>query len=75
MVKINAILTDKYPDHKFDKTELKKGTKIEMEHTKDTLVAKKIAKDHLMEYPNYYKELSKMEKKLEKQSNKKRGFM
>ena len=79
MVKIKAELIDKYPDSKFDKKQLKIGTKIEMEHTKDELVAKKIAKDHLMEFQNYYKELKKMENKLKRQKEKpiqkRRGLM
>ena len=55
------------PDSYFDKKQLKIGTKIELEHTDDYLIAKQIAKDHLEEHPNYYRELIKMEKKLEKQ--------
>lgn len=41
------------------KTELKKGTDHEMEHTSSRRVAKKIAKDHLKERPNYYTRLDK----------------
>ena len=41
--------------------DLKKGMKIEMEHTTDTKVAKEIAFDHLYEDPKYYDKLSKME--------------
>ena len=43
--------------------ELKKGTKVEKEHTDDISVAMKIAKDHLWEDPNYYKKLAKIETK------------
>ncbi|MFX1478316.1 MAG: DUF5661 family protein [Promethearchaeota archaeon] len=57
---------DKLPDSDFDKEELAKGTRIEMEHTNDAKIAKEIAKDHLSESPEYYKELEKMEEKLEK---------
>jgi hypothetical protein len=42
--------------------QLSKGVKVEMEHTDDKKVAREIAKDHLMEDPNYYDELEKMEK-------------
>lgn len=60
-----------------NKRELARGTKIEMEHKKTIkkfikpgtsikTVARSIAKDHLEESPNYYKELSKLEKKLKK---------
>jgi hypothetical protein len=38
-------------------SELAMGIKIEMEHTDDMAVAKKIAMDHLAENPNYYSEL------------------
>jgi hypothetical protein len=38
---------------------LKRGTKHEMEHTKDPKVAKKIATDHLKDDPEYYKKLAK----------------
>lgn len=50
----------------FNKTQLNKGIKVEMDHTKDKNVAKQIAMDHLTESPDYYKELEKMEKKLDK---------
>lgn len=47
--------------------ELKIGTKIEMEHTKSKKVAEKIARDHLVEFPQYYtKGIIPMEKKLKK---------
>jgi len=52
------------PDEEFDPKELAFGIKAEMEHTKDKEVAKEIAKDHLKEFPNYYKHLEKMENKL-----------
>jgi len=51
---------------KFNKKELKIGIKVEMEHTKSKKVAEKIAKDHLKEYPNYYTEFKKFEKKLKR---------
>ena len=46
--------------------EIKKGTKVEKEHTKNKKVAKEIAKDHEVEMPDYYTELDKMEKKSKK---------
>lgn len=46
-------------------TELKKGIKVEKEHTKDPAMAKEIALDHLSEFPFYYTGLSKLEKDLE----------
>lgn len=38
----------------FDPFELLVGTQVEMEHTDDPKEAKKIAEDHLNEYPDYY---------------------
>lgn len=54
------------------KQQLKIGTKIEMEHTKKKKVARKIATDHLKEFPGkkYYTELQKMEKKLKTKTKK-----
>jgi len=49
----------------YDLKQLKMGTKIEMEHTDDKLLAEKIAKDHLDEIPDYYTRLIKMEKEAE----------
>lgn len=47
--------------------ELSIGTKIEMEHTKNKNFARKIASDHLKEFPCYYsKGLIPLEKKLKK---------
>lgn len=42
--------------------QLDKGQKVEMEHTKDKELAKKIAMDHLFEIPDYYDKLQKTEK-------------
>ncbi len=44
------------------KKELESGSKVEMEHTKDESKAKEIAMDHLVEIPDYYTRLEKMEK-------------
>jgi hypothetical protein len=41
--------------------QLKKGMKVEMEHTKDKQKAKEIAMDHLSEDPKYYTKLEKVE--------------
>ncbi len=43
--------------------ELKKGLKVELEHTKDEKLAKEIAMDHLTELPDYYTRLEDLEKK------------
>jgi hypothetical protein len=45
-----------------DDGELAKGIKVEMEHTTDANIAKKIALDHLKEIPDYYTRLIAMEK-------------
>lgn len=45
------------PDE-FDRLELRRGTKVEMEHTDDPEVAREIAMDHLAEDPNYYHKLA-----------------
>lgn len=37
--------------------QVKKGTKVELEHTKDKDKAKEIALDHIKEIPNYYDKL------------------
>jgi phosphopantetheine adenylyltransferase len=42
------------------KAQLKKGTKVEKEHTSNPTVAMKIALDHLEENPNYYDVLAKV---------------
>ena len=43
------------------KSEIVKGTKVEMEHTSDPVIAFEIAKDHLSEDPDYYNKLKKIE--------------
>lgn len=48
----------------FVKNQLQKGIKVEMEHSKDPLIAESIARDHLLESPYYYVALEAMEKEL-----------
>jgi len=50
-------------DSEFDPKQLKIGIEHEMEHTDDKDKAKEIAKDHLIEDPEYYTHLKEMEKK------------
>lgn len=45
-----------------DKDELKKGIKVELEHTDDKKLAEEIALDHLAEDPRYYTNLEKVHK-------------
>lgn len=56
----------KYPNipHNFINQQLIKGIKVEMEHTDNPEVARKIALDHLEENPFYYEYLDKMEEEL-----------
>jgi hypothetical protein len=68
---VRLFLSDKRPDSKYDQKELKMGTKVEHEHTKSSFVAKKIAKDHLDEIPDYYTRLKFMEELAKKQLGKK----
>lgn len=42
--------------------EIQMGIKVELEHTDDKKLAKEIALDHMMEMPDYYTKLKKMEK-------------
>lgn len=44
------------------KSQVEKGTKVEMEHTDDPDVARETAMDHVFEDPKYYDKLAKMEK-------------
>lgn len=55
---------------RFGKSEVEKGFETEKEHHKPKEETLKIAKDHLSEFPEYYKELSKMEKRLKKKRQK-----
>jgi hypothetical protein len=59
-------LSSGIPDTAFDLEQLKKGIKVESEHTSNFQIMKKIAKDHLMEFPDYYKRLEKMVKSAER---------
>lgn len=55
------------------KKELKKGIKVEMEHTTDRGEAETIALHHLEELPDYYTQLIKMEKGAEIKEESKSG--
>lgn len=50
-------------DNPVDQAELDMGIAVEAEHTKDTAIAEKIARDHLAEDPKYYTKLKEMESK------------
>ena len=67
MVILKGGKSDKVPLSKLNKTQLGIGIKVELEHTKDKRLAKKIAADHLAEQylkgkkQDYYTRLKKME--------------
>lgn len=73
-IKLNEYLANDYlesgladnatPDQ-FDKEQISKGIKVEMEHTNDPKIALEIAMDHLMENPSYYDYLEQMEDSFE----------
>ena len=42
-------------------SQLRKGIKVELEHTTDQKTAKEIALDHLSEFPDYYDKLERVE--------------
>lgn len=54
-------LADKSEPSDFERSEVYKGAKVELEHTDDVKKAIEIALDHLKEDPNYYKKLAKIE--------------
>jgi hypothetical protein len=66
---VYSILTDflaageryKNPDVPIDPKQLRMGIKVEMEHTDCPLISERIALDHLVEFPDYYSRLEKME--------------
>lgn len=73
-IKLNEYLSNDYleggladdatPDL-FDKEQISKGIKVEMEHTNDPKIALEITMDHLMENPKYYDYLEQMEDSFE----------
>lgn len=76
MFKVKTTLTSRYTPTQLAKkykttyekviVQLNKGIQTEREHTKNKLVAKKIALDHLAEDLFYYQKLSKIERKFKK---------
>jgi hypothetical protein len=67
-------MADNKPDSEFNKDSIKKGMKVEREHTKNKKLQKEIAKDHLKEDPKYYGKLAKMEKKADQTNKIKHGL-
>lgn len=56
----------RYEEEDFDPEQLAKGIEVEMEHTDNPEIAKKIALDHLVEHPYYYDYLEEMEERMER---------
>jgi len=54
---------------KYIKDQIKKGKKIESEHTDDEEKQTEIAEDHISEFPDYYDRIEKMEKEAKKYWN------
>lgn len=59
-------LGDNKPDKAFPREQLRRGMKVEREHTRNPRVAKEIAKDHLSEFRDYYTRLAVMERRAKK---------
>jgi hypothetical protein len=66
-------LSNKGEKKKINPEQLAMGIKVEMEHTSNKIIAEKIARDHLTEFPDYYTALAEMEKNLK--MNKAGGMM
>ena len=60
---ITLIGEDPRPDKQYNQNQLQEGIILELEHKNDVKIAKKIAKDHLDEMPDYYTKLKEIEKK------------
>lgn len=59
---LNGIAKDnEFTEKDADPSELARGIEVELEHTNDKKLSKKIALDHLAEIPDYYTRLQKME--------------
>lgn len=70
-IPVNGIITltetDTRQDEDYDPEQLRMGIEVEKEHTEDEEIAKRIAKDHLDEFPDYYTRLKKMEDQAKKE--------
>lgn len=69
--KLHGGKADYVPDYKFNKKELRKGIRHELEHSDDSDIAKETAEDHMMEDPKYYTHLQKHMGQFEKKGKKK----
>jgi len=66
-------LADKKKPGDFSKEQIRKGIKVEMEHTDDRSKAREIAMDHLTEDPKYYDKLETIEPHHKEDGDKKAG--
>lgn len=62
-ITIKNVVFKKPKKAEYDREQVKKGMKVEGEHTTNKKVKKIIAENHLDEDKNYYKKLKKIEKK------------
>ena len=60
-------LADQRTPEDFDPRQLSRGMKVEQEHTNDPHVQQEITMDHLVEDPNYYPKLTRMERQARRQ--------
>jgi hypothetical protein len=61
--RLHGGLADKNIPSDFNAKELRRGVKVESEHTSNRHLQKEIAMDHLKEDPRYYAKLAKMERR------------
>lgn len=66
-IKAGRAYEKKFTVDSVDEDELKMGIKVEMEHTTNPAIARRIALDHLSELPDYYTRLAKMEEEGKKE--------
>lgn len=65
---LSSILSEGFSrghDVKHDSDELKMGIEVEYEHTTNPIISRKIAMDHLVEIPDYYTRLKRLEDEAE----------
>ena len=61
-----GLLIPSKPKSEYDVNQLRMGTAVEAEHTKDIEVAEAIAAHHIEEIPDYYTRLARLEKEAKK---------
>lgn len=70
-VSMRGGLAEGHSEDEFDPEQIKMGMGVEKEHTDDPELAKEIVMDHLVEIPDYYTRLKKMEDEAKKEMGKK----